>query len=70
MSINYTIECRHCGTHTSFEYYTTRRISDERNLNEQIHIDTECAIRCPHCRSRLNSSEADFRKQVTIVRGA
>lgn len=70
MSINYTIECRHCGIHTSFEYHTTRRITEDRNLDEQMYIDTECAIRCPHCRARLNGSVEEFRSQITIKCGA
>jgi hypothetical protein len=40
------------------------------NLDELQHIDTECAIRCPVCRSKLNTSEADFRAQVKLTRTA
>jgi hypothetical protein len=37
------------------------------NLDELQHIDTECAIRCPVCRAKLNSSADAFRRQVTIT---
>ena len=32
----------------------------------QMHLDTECAIRCPVCRAKLNTSMADFRAQVRV----
>lgn len=67
MSINFAIECRHCGAHTIVESYVN--CNTMRNISEQraIHIDTECAIRCPNCRSRLNTTEEEFRSQVTVV---
>ncbi len=70
MSLNYTIDCRHCGNHTNFEFYTNSRTMRHDNLDELQHIDTECAIRCPVCRSKLNTSEADFRAQVKLTRTA
>lgn len=65
MGVNYSIDCRHCGEHTDYYVATNiyrRLTSAELNRN----IDTECAIRCPNCRSRLNSSEAEFLSQVTM----
>ena len=67
MSINFTIECRHCGTHTIVESYANCNTVRSVNAKREIHIDTECAIRCPNCRSRLNTTEADFRSQVKFV---
>ena len=70
MKLNYTIDCRHCGTHTEYSitsYYLT--MSDAESAGK-MHIDTECAMRCPACRYRLNTTEADFRSQVHITREA
>ncbi|MBQ6613526.1 MAG: hypothetical protein IIX19_07405 [Alistipes sp.] len=67
MSINFTIECRNCGTHTMVESYVNCRTKRSLNADSIIHVDTECAIRCPNCRSRLNTSEAEFRSQVKYV---
>lgn len=68
MGLNYIINCTHCGSHT--EYSTKVRGSalamDENNIYN--HIDTQCAMRCPVCRSRLNSSQSEFRRQVQIVK--
>jgi hypothetical protein len=36
------------------------------NIQEAVHIDTECAIRCPVCRARLNTSQTEFLSQVSI----
>ena len=70
MRLSYIIDCHHCGGH--YEYSTTtnvRRLAlDDMRLDD--HIDTECAMRCPACRSRLNSSVADYRAQVKVVRQA
>ena len=67
MGVNYSIDCRHCGEHTDYYVATNiyrRPTSAELNRN----IDTECAIRCPICRSKLNTSEADFKAQVKVAR--
>jgi hypothetical protein len=70
MKLNYVINCSHCGAHT--EYSTTRyyRNMSAEDIDSRMHIDTECAMRCPVCRYRLNTSEADFRSQVHITREA
>ena len=67
MGLNYTIDCRHCGSHTEYRASTTRRTLrvDVNHLAD--HIDTECAMRCPICRTKLNTSVADFRAQVKIT---
>ena len=70
MKLNYTIDCRHCGTHTEYSvnsYYAT--LCDAEFVGS-MHIDTECAMRCPACRYRLNTTEADFLAQVHITREA
>ena len=70
MKLNYTIDCNHCGAHT--EYSTTiysRTLSGE-DVEHKMHIDTECAMRCPVCRYRLNSTEAEFYSQVHVTREA
>lgn len=67
MSLNYTIDCRHCGNHSQFEFYTNSRTMRHQDINSVMHIDTECAIRCPICRSKLNTSEADFKAQVKVA---
>lgn len=67
MSINFAIECRHCGAHTIVESYVSCRTMRNIDENRTIHIDTQCAIRCPNCRSRLNTSEEEFLSQVTVM---
>ena len=67
MSINFAIGCRNCGTHTMIESYVDCHTKRSLDIEHDIHIDTECAIRCPNCRARLNSSEAEFRSQVRVV---
>lgn len=65
MGLNYIIECRACGSHS--EYRTTINVCGvNTHLHLTDHVDTECAIRCPVCRAKLNKSEADFRQQVSI----
>lgn len=65
MGLSYTIDCRACGAHT--EYRTTiSRNSRIEAATIADHIDTECAIRCPVCRAKLNKSRADFLSQVSI----
>ncbi|MBO5830872.1 MAG: hypothetical protein J6R01_04640 [Alistipes sp.] len=68
MSINFAIECRHCGAHTIVESYASCHTMRNMSAENAMHIDTECAIRCPNCRSRLNTTEAEFRSQVKMVR--
>lgn len=65
MGVNYSIDCRHCGEHTDYMVATNIYMRPTRVELHQ-HIDTECAIRCPKCRSRLNSSYEEFRSQVKI----
>ena len=67
MGVNFTIECRNCGAHSEHSAYTNLRTMRYDNIQEAVHIDTECAIRCPVCRSRLNTSEEDFKSQVKMV---
>ena len=68
MGLNYAIDCSACGAHS--EYHTTINVrSTNSYLHIAEHIDTECAIRCPVCRARLNNSVAEFHKQVTISIG-
>lgn len=67
MGLNYIINCSHCGSHT--EYRTkvgSAALAKDENLYS--HIDTQCAMRCPVCRSRLNGSQSEFRSQVQIVK--
>ncbi|MBQ5595303.1 MAG: hypothetical protein IIU78_06305 [Alistipes sp.] len=65
MGLNYIINCTHCGSHTEYKTKVYTTIND---ADLYSHIDTECAIRCPVCRSRLNASQSDFRSQVEIVK--
>ena len=68
MAINYIIDCNHCGSHSEYKTSTnglTMRMDSEMLLT---HVDTQCAIRCPICRSRLNNSERDFISQVRVER--
>lgn len=67
MGVNYTIECRNCGAHSEHYAYTNLRTMRYDNIQEAMHIDTEYAIRCPVCRSRLNTSEDEFKSQVKMV---
>ena len=70
MKLNYTIDCRHCGTHTEYSIVRHYRTMSDAEAAGKMHIDTECAMRCPACRYRLNTTEADFRSQVHITREA
>lgn len=70
MKLNYTIDCRHCGTHTEYSITSYYRTMSDAEAAGKMHIDTECAMRCPACRYRLNTTEADFRSQVHITREA
>lgn len=70
MSVNYTIACRHCGAQSNYTTYTNARTMLHADPEAVMHIDTECAIRCPVCRSKLNTTEADFRAQVHMERRA
>ena len=65
MGLNYKIDCRRCGNHS--EYKTTITLKNSAHMSLAEHVDTECAIRCPVCRARLNSSEAEFHEQVKII---
>ena len=68
MKLNYTIDCNHCGAHTEYSstiYYRNMSVED---VERKMHIDTECAMRCPVCRYRLNTTEAEFRSQVHVTR--
>ena len=70
MKLNYTIDCRHCGTHTEYSIVRHYRTLSDAEAAGKMHIETECAMRCPACRYRLNTTEADFRSQVHITREA
>ena len=67
MAINYLINCKHCGLHSEHLTWLSMRAMQYPEDELVKHVDTECAIRCPVCRARLNTSEAQFREQVTIV---
>ena len=65
MGLNSSIDCRRCGEHTDYRIATN--IATAATAAELMrNIDTECAIRCPKCHSRLNSSYKEFREQVHI----
>ncbi|MBO5889894.1 MAG: hypothetical protein J6Q28_00500 [Alistipes sp.] len=68
MGLNYIINCTHCGSHTEYRTTVGRSVSMIDDSNLYSHIDTQCAMRCPVCRSRLNNTQSDFRSQVEIVR--
>ena len=70
MKLNYTIDCRHCGTHTEYSTTVYSRTLSAQEVERKVYIDTECAMRCPVCRYRLNTTEADFCSQVHITREA
>lgn len=69
VNISYIIDCRHCGRHTEYATYAMLpRSAADGDEALMPRVDTECAIRCPSCRSRLNTTESDFRAQVRAVR--
>lgn len=68
MGLNYIINCMHCGSHTEYRTKVGGALSMVDEANLYSHVDTQCAMRCPVCRSRLNSSQSDFRNQVQIVK--
>ena len=70
MKLNYTIDCNHCGAHTEYSSTICYRNMSVEDVERKMHIDTECAMRCPVCRYRLNTTEADFRSQVHVTREA
>ena len=66
MRLNYIINCTHCGSHTEYKTSLPRTASNIDRANIYSNIDTECAIRCPKCRARLNTSATAFLSQVEI----
>ncbi len=64
MGVHYTIDCNHCGGHTEYMIMTNGRTPRSQQRVGQMHIDTECAMRCPVCRARLNNTEEEFYSQV------
>lgn len=68
VDVRYLIDCHHCGKHSEYATYALLPASVSGDELLMLPVDTECAIRCPACRSRLNTSESDYRKQVRIER--
>ena len=66
MGLNYIINCSHCGSHTEYRTTLPRTAVKVDRANLYSNIDTQCAIRCPKCRSRLNNSASEFLSQVEI----
>ena len=66
MRLNYVINCTHCGSHTEYKTSLPRTATKLDRASIYSNIDTECAIRCPKCRSRLNTSVSAFFSQVEI----
>lgn len=67
MSVTYNIDCHHCGRHTEHTTWIDRNAANRPIEELTMNVDTECAIRCPVCRAKLNSSVEAFRRQVTIA---
>ena len=67
MGLNYIINCTHCGAHTEYRTTLPRSASKFDKASIYSNVDTECAIRCPKCRSRLNNTASEFVSQVEIV---
>ena len=67
MSVNYNIDCNHCGAHSEYTTWLDRGLVHHTIEEMTQHVDIECAIRCPVCRAKLNSSAEAFRRQVTIT---
>ena len=66
MGLNYIINCSHCGSHSEYRTTLPRSASKLDKATLYSNIDTQCAIRCPKCRARLNSSAGEFFSQVEI----
>ena len=66
MGVRYDIDCKHCGSHSEYTTWLDRSAAMQSLDSLLSHIDTECAIRCPVCRSKLNTSRHDFLQQVKI----
>ena len=66
MRLNYIINCSHCGSHTEYKTTLPRTASKVDKAHIYSNIDTQCAIRCPKCRSRLNNTASEFLSQVEI----
>ena len=66
MRLNYIINCSHCGSLTEYKTSLPRTATKLNKERIYSNIDTECAIRCPKCRSRLNNSASEFFSQVEI----
>lgn len=66
MGLNYIINCTHCGSHTVYKTTLPRTGAKIDSSRIYSNVDTECAIRCPKCRSRLNNSASEFFSQVEI----
>ena len=63
MGTGQTIRCKHCGTEfmnlVGFSFMGQFDCEDG-----MCHIETERAIRCPHCMKRLNNTQEEFEEQV------
>ncbi|MBO7189706.1 MAG: hypothetical protein J6U93_00335 [Alistipes sp.] len=66
MRLNYIINCSHCGSLTEYKTSLPRTASNVNKASIYSNIDTECAIRCPKCRARLNNTASEFFSQVEI----
>lgn len=67
VDVSYIIDCNHCGSHSEYDTYALLPAGWSCDDLLACRVDTEYAIRCPACRSRLNTSEHDFRAQVRVV---
>lgn len=68
MGVRYDIDCKHCGSHSEYTTWLDRSAAIQSLDSLLSHIDTECAIRCPVCRAKLNTTIDAFRSQVTMMR--
>ena len=62
MNANHKLCCRHCGT--EIEILNRTAYNKRGRAKGSAYIETEIAIRCPHCLHRLNQSEEIFRSQI------
>ena len=59
------IKCKHCGE--KFNRYCGVGLFGQKsgNIDERMDwIETEKAICCPKCGTRLNNSEEEFKQQI------
>ena len=66
MGTLYKIKCKHCGAQFDHYIYGERGVL-QRAVACADFVETDIAIRCPHCLRRMNNSQEEFNEQVEVT---